>query len=94
MLQFFDAPIDVELVCGMARGADLLGLQWAKEYRVPWKEFPAEWDLYGRSAGYRRNAEMADYADVLIAFWDGDSKGTKHMIECMKKLKKEVHIVN
>ena len=54
--------------------------------------FIPDWDKDGRSAGYKRNAEMAEYADALIAVWDGDSKGTKHMIECMNKLNKKVYI--
>lgn len=70
-----------EIVCGMARGADLLGARWARANGVPIKEFPADWDTYGKSAGYRRNAEMAKYATHALGFWDGESRGTKHMIE-------------
>ena len=60
---------------------------------------PANWDLYGKSAGFRRNIEMADYAiadnsrGILLAFWDGKSKGTKHMIDIANKYKMEVNIV-
>jgi hypothetical protein len=54
---------------------------------------PAQWDTYGRSAGYRRNEAMADAADSLIAFWDGRSKGTKHMIELARHLNLEVTVV-
>ena len=72
---------EIEIVCGMARGADRLGEQYAKErgYRVIY--MPADWDTYGKSAGYRRNAEMADYANALVALWDRQSRGTKHMID-------------
>ena len=45
--------------------------------------YPAQWDKYGKRAGYRRNEQMAEVADGLIAFWDGQSKGTKHMIDIM-----------
>lgn len=75
-----------EVVCGMAKGADLLGKQWAEENNIPVKEFPADWDKYGRRAGYIRNVEMAEYADALVAFWDGKSMGTQHMIDIAKKL--------
>ena len=75
-----DIADDVEIVCGKARGADTLGETWAKKSHVGVKYFPADWDRYGKSAGYRRNGEMAEYGDALIAFWDGVSKGTAHMI--------------
>lgn len=84
-----------EVVSGTARGVDKWGEQWASEWSIPVKRMPANWDEHGRSAGYIRNAEMAAYADALIAVWDGESKGTRHMIECAKKagLKVIVHIV-
>ena len=78
--EILEVRSDVEIVCGMARGADLLGKKWADENNVQVSEFPANWDLHGKSAGYKRNAEMAKYADVLIAFWDNKSRGTEHMI--------------
>ena len=55
--------------------------------------FFAKWDLYGKSAGYKRNVEMANNADMLIAFWDGTSKGTKHMINIMHEQNKKVIII-
>lgn len=69
------------IVTGGARGADSLGKKYALEEEVKHREFPAKWDEYGKSAGYRRNVEMAEYAEALLAFWDGKSKGTKHMID-------------
>ena len=74
-----------EIVSGNARGIDRIGEEYAKKNNILIKYFPAEWDRYGRSAGYIRNAEMAKYADGLLAIWDGESKGTKHMIEIAKK---------
>ena len=76
---------EIEIVSGNARGADKLGERYAKEHNLPVKLFPANWDKYGKQAGYLRNQEMANYADVLIAFWDEKSKGTKHMIDIAKK---------
>jgi len=71
-----------EVVCGGARGVDDLGRKWAGNgNRIPVKMFPAKWDQFGKSAGYRRNVEMGEYADALIAVWDGKSRGTKHMID-------------
>lgn len=75
---------NVQIVSGKAKGADTLGEVYAKEKGFSIAEFPAEWDKYGKSAGYRRNSEMATYANVLIAFWDGKSRGTEHMIDLAK----------
>lgn len=72
---------NLEIVSGTAKGADKLGEQYANERGYAVRQFPADWDKYGRAAGYKRNAEMARYADALIAFWDGKSRGTKHMID-------------
>lgn len=77
-----------EIVCGEARGADKLGRRYAEENGIPIKSFPAQWDKYGKSAGFIRNHEMGDYADYLVAFWDGKSRGTKEMIEYIRKLGK------
>ena len=74
-----------EVVSGTAKGIDQLGERWAKDNKVAIKKFPANWDLYGRAAGYRRNEEMAAYAEVVIAIWDGVSKGTGHMIDIGKR---------
>lgn len=70
----------VIVVSGMARGADSLGVRYAEERELMVDAYPADWKKHGRSAGYIRNAEMAECADALIAFWDGRSRGTRHMI--------------
>lgn len=84
---------NIEIVSGTARGADKLGERYAREKGYSIKEFPANWNL-GKSAGYIRNDEMAKYSDMLIAFWDGTSKGTKHMIDLANKRSLKVEIVN
>ena len=76
---------NIEIVSGTARGADKLGERYAREKGYDIKQFPANWDKFGKSAGYIRNDEMSQYADMLIAFWDGISKGTKHMIDLANK---------
>ena len=82
-----------EIVCGYAQGADRLGEKWAINNGIKVTYFPADWDNYGTSAGFIRNAEMAEYADYLVAFWDMKSSGTKHMIETMKKCGKHGTVV-
>lgn len=74
-----------EVVSGCARGVDTLGEIIASNLGVPTKRFPALWNEYGKRAGYMRNVEMAAYADALVAVWDGESKGTGHMIESARK---------
>lgn len=71
---------EIEIVSGTASGADKLGERYAEKRCLSVKRFPADWDKHGKRAGYLRNAEMAKYADALVAFWDGKSKGTEHMI--------------
>lgn len=83
---------DIEIVSGDARGADSLGVQYANKRGFAVKHFPAEWDKFGKSAGYKRNAQMADYADALYAFWDGQSKGTAHMIVLARQKRLQVHV--
>lgn len=75
----------IEIVSGTARGADQMGEAFAEAEGLTVRRFPADWDLHGRSAGYIRNEQMAEYADGLIAFWDGSSRGTRHMINTAKK---------
>jgi hypothetical protein len=81
-----------EVVSGTARGVDKLGERWAKENNIPIKFFPANWFEYGKGAGRLRNSEMAMYADALIAVWDGESRGTRNMIEEMQRLGKLIFI--
>lgn len=67
------------VVCGMARGVDSCGKTWADGKGIPVDKFPADWDKFGKAAGYRRNVQMAENADALILVWDGNSRGSMHM---------------
>jgi len=82
-----------EIVSGGARGIDQFARTYAAALGVCCKEIPADWNKYGKSAGYIRNKQMAEYGDELLAIWDGHSKGTLNMITEMKKLNKPVHIM-
>lgn len=81
-----------EIVCGAAQGVDSLGERYAKENKIKLSYFYANWKEYGKAAGPKRNEQMGKYSDALIAVYDGYSKGTKHMIDFMKKQKKPVYI--
>lgn len=77
-----DIPFHIEyIVSGMAKGPDTYGYEWAKLNDKPCMVFPADWEKYGKRAGYIRNQQMAEVATALVAFWDGTSKGTKSMID-------------
>lgn len=71
------------VVCGMARGADIFGLQIAEKMGLSVLKYPADWDKYGKSAGYKRNEQMAKVADACILFPGG--KGTGHMSDIARK---------
>jgi hypothetical protein len=85
---------EVEVVSGTADGADKLGEKYAWERCYSVKKFPADWVKFGRGAGHIRNAEMANYADALIAFWDNKSRGTKHMIDLANRRGLKVKVVS
>lgn len=73
------------IISGKARGADTLGELYAESRDIAVIEMPAEWDKYGKSAGHRRNKEMAVEGNSLVAFWDGESRGTQSMIKYAKE---------
>jgi len=76
---------NVTVVSGCSEGADKFGEKFAKFIGYEIKEFPANWNEFGKAAGPIRNRQMAEYADALIAFWDGESTGTAYMIEEAEK---------
>lgn len=82
-----------EIVSGGAKGADTLSEWYAAEKDLPMKIFRPDWDQYGKRAGFVRNKEIVENCDKLIAFWDGESRGTSHSIYMARNLGKEVRIV-
>jgi hypothetical protein len=84
----------VIIVSGHAHGADSLGERFAKEQGLTVELHPAKWRALGKAAGMIRNVEMARASDALIAFWDGRSRGTAHMISFAKRRGLEVSVVN
>ena len=89
---------NIEIISGGAKGADKLGEQLANSYNLKLTIFPAQWNTYGKAAGMIRNKEMANYAiknsdkAILFAFWDGQSRGTKGMIDIAKKYEMDIII--
>lgn len=79
------------ILCGDARGVDTVGAKWAQMRGIPVEHYPADWSQ-GRGAGFARNVQMAHLCDALVAVWDGQSPGTRHMIETARSLGKHVHV--
>ena len=84
---------DITIISGGARGPDNFAIRYAQERGIHCKVMKAEWHRFGRKAGYLRNVEMSKIANALIAFWDGETPGTSHMIDTMKKKGTPIRIV-
>lgn len=82
-----------EIISGGADGADKLGEQYAKENNIPTKIFIPDWDKNGSVAGFMRNTDIIENAEFVVAFWDGQSKGTKDSIDKAVAAKKKVLII-
>ena len=85
---------EIIIVSGTARGADKLGERYAREKGYKIERYPANWDKYGKRAGYIRNEQMAKVADACVCFWDEQSKGTKHMIDLANQYKLVLRVIN
>ena len=79
------------IISGMAAGVDTLAVRYAMQHGIELIKMPADWSI-GKSAGYRRNEQMADIADALIAVWDGTSRGTMHMINIARARQLKVFV--
>ena len=78
----------VEIVSGKAKGVDTLGERIAEELGLKIAEFPADWEKFGKRAGYLRNTEMGKYATHAIIFCNSEDKGSTMMLNIMKYFKK------
>lgn len=95
-LRDFQASCDipVKIISGGARGIDSRARVVCRDYGyiADFEEFPADWESDGKAAGYKRNERLIEMADLVIAFWDGESKGTKHTIDLALKHKKHLEV--
>lgn len=89
-LQTFDIK---QIISGGAKGADFLAKKYAQENNISIREFMPDWDRFGKAAGYKRNEQIVQACDELVAFWDGSSKGTKHDIDLAEKMNKPLYII-
>lgn len=82
------------IISGGAKGVDTIAMIYSRSNNIPFKLFPANWKEHGKAAGHKRNRLMAEEGTHLLAFWDGESKGTKNMIDTAKELDLEVTVIN
>ena len=85
-------PANDVVISGGARGVDKVAELSAKQRGIPTVIFEANWKEFGRSAGFRRNADIVKAADSIVAFWDGSSRGTQHTVDLARKAGKLVVI--
>ena len=81
-----------EIVSGGARGVDTCAREYANTHSIKLTEFLPEYNRYGRGAPLKRNLQIIDYADCVLAFWDGQSRGTKFVIQHCKTQSKPVRV--
>ena len=87
--------ISIEIiVSGGAKGADTLAEQFAKEIDKQTKIFYPDWEKFGRNACSLRNTQIVEFSDIVFAFWNGKSPGTKDSIDKAEKLQKIIIIVS
>lgn len=86
--------VDDHVISGGARGVDSAAVTAAKRRGLKSTVYHAEWDRYGRSAGFKRNILIVNDADKLVAFWDGKSRGTQHSIDLATKKGIPVEIIS
>ena len=82
-----------EVISGGAKGADSLAKRFAIENNLKIIEFLPDWEKHGKSAGPIRNKQIVESSDFVLAFWDGESRGTKNSIDNAKRLNKQLKVV-
>jgi len=90
---FFHPKKKIEIISGGAIGADSLAEKFAEARNIKTKVYKANWDKHGKRAGFLRNKKIVKNCDVVVAFWDGESKGTKITIDLAKEAGKKVYII-
>ena len=91
-LSFYLPAITSEIISGGAKGIDTAAKNYAEENNIKYTELLPDYKKYGRAAPLKRNDEIIDYADLVVAIWDGKSKGTKYTIDKCKKIGKSLAV--
>lgn len=82
-----------EIISGGAKGIDTCAKEYALAHNIPIKEFLPDYRRYRHGAPFKRNLQIIEYADYVLAFWDGKSKGTEYMINNCKKLNRKCEVI-
>ena len=82
------------VISGGARGVDRIAETWARARGIETRILKPDWRRYGRGAALKRNRELVEAGDVVVAFWDGTSRGTMHTVRTAEELGKRVHVVH
>lgn len=90
----YTLPHDTTVVSGGARGVDRVAESVAKERGLATRIFPADWNMFGKRAGFLRNQDIINAAEIVVAFWDGTSRGTAHSLGLARAACKPVYIVH
>lgn len=91
-LEDYLPPETEEIVSGGARGVDTCAANYARANGIPLREFLPEYELYGKAAPLIRNDLIVEYADMVLAFWDGNSTGTQYVVRKCRQLGKSVRV--
>lgn len=89
-IKFYVPAVTTEIVSGGAKGIDTAAKNYAEEKKYKYTELLPDYKKYGRVAPLKRNDEIIDYADIVVAIWDGKSKGTKYAIDKCNKIAKSL----
>ena len=81
-----------EIVSGGAKGIDTCAKEYALAHNIKLTEFLPNYKQFGRVAPLKRNLQIIEYADIVLAFWDGKSRGTKYVIDNCKTMGVEVKV--
>lgn len=91
-LEEYLPPDTAEIVSGGAIGIDSCASEYAKSHNIKLTEYLPDYKKYGRSAPLKRNIEIINNSDIVLAFWDGNSRGTKYVIDKCKKIGEKVNV--
>lgn len=91
-LEKYLPPDTTEIISGGARGIDACAREYAVSHGIKLTEFLPEYEKYGKNAPLKRNITIIEAADIVLAFWDGKSHGTKFVIEKCREVGKTVRV--
>ena len=86
-------PDTTRIISGGARGVDACAREYALAHRIPFTEILPDYRRHGRGAPLKRNLLIVEQADLVLAFWDGKSRGTRFVIDTCEKTGKPIRVI-